>query len=125
MVGYVGSTSKETKMTLTPPYDDEAGRLVQSVQKIIEAVKTHGSGTMLVMTVLSELMTWAGEAPNFSALPTEEKKKFLVEVFDQAIGSEDHALVTQLGFLSGEALEQVSDAMKGVFLAYMESKGLV
>lgn len=109
----------------TAPYDDEAAKLVKSIKTIFTTIKQNGMGTTAIMTVLGELMMWAGEATSFQALPTEEKKRFFVEVFDQAIGDEEHAIVNQLGFLQGASLEQVTDALKGVFLAYMENKGLV
>jgi len=111
-------------MSFDAPYNDEAAKLVKSLQNIIAAVKEHGSGTTLVMTVLAELMTWAGEVTHFQNLPADEKKKFFAEVFDEAIGTEDHALLKQIGFLSGDVLEQASDAMKGIFVAFLEHKGI-
>lgn len=97
----------------------QAAAIVSAVKAIIDSVRTQGLGTMTIMTILRELMAMT-EIVNFlRELEEDERNIFLSEVFDQAIGTEPHALVTQMGPLGGEGLEKFSDGLKELFIAFI------
>jgi len=102
-----------------PVYKEEAAKLTASAQAIKKAAETYGvKSTMFTMAVLGELMKTTQVAGKFLELPTSERDEFLAEVWDESIGTEPNALVNQVGFLSGDALEAVSDGLKAGALGY-------
>jgi len=101
-----------------PEYKDEATAIVNAVNNIRDAIMTNGMGTQTVMLILGELMGLATVVNSFNTLPKDQRDEFFAEVWDAAIGNEPAALVNQVGFISGDALEAVSDGLKGAVLAY-------
>jgi len=101
-------------------YEQQAATMVTSVKSIFDSVRTTGLGTMTIMTVLRELMAMTELVSFIRELSTDDRELFLTEVFDQAIGTEQHALITQLGPIGGEGLEKFSDGLKEVFIAFID-----
>ena len=103
-------------------YDQEAAKLIASLKAIVEAVKKHGAGTATVMAILVELMNATTLVNFLKDLPADQRDEFAAALWDQSIGTEENALVNKVGFLQGEALEQVSDGLKAAFVAYQNAK---
>jgi hypothetical protein len=106
-------------------YEAEAAQLAQSAKRIKDIIEEQGWGTMTVTTILGELLNAAQIASFFKDLPSDQRDEFFAQIFDEAIGSEPHALVNQVGFLEGEALEAVSDGIKAGALAYFNREIVV
>ena len=98
-------------------YTEQATALVTAAGEIIEVVK-RGMNIGTAMELLSKLMSLAPIISFLQELPEDQRDEFFAEVFDQAVGSEEHALLQELAFLDSAALEQVADGMKAGVIAY-------
>jgi hypothetical protein len=103
-------------------YEVAAAALLGAIQNIRDAVLANGWQTQTIMTVLGEMLAVSPVVQAYIELPASERDEFLAEIFDAAIGNESTALVNQVGPLQGQALEDVSDALKGAFLAYVNRR---
>ena len=101
-----------------PEYKAEATAIVVAVDKIVETIKVNGMGTVSVMKILGELMNLSLVVNNFNTLPADQRDEFFAEVWDAAIGNEPTALIGQVGFFTGDALEAMSDGLKVGALSY-------
>lgn len=116
-------------LSRNPAISSEASSIANALAVIVKEIRDKGFGTASLMAVVGEIGKLALTAfPAFQALAKEEKVVVLGEVFDNLIGSEDTALIHQLGFIKGEAFEGVSDALKvaaaSYFLEQLENAGI-
>jgi hypothetical protein len=100
-------------------YSVHAEKIVEAAQAIKSAIEEHGFGTAAIMIILSRLMAMTEVANFIMNLPEDQRDEFFGEVWDEAIGTEPNALVNKVGIFEGETLEQISDAIKVAFVAYM------
>lgn len=105
-------------MVDTSEYRDEADKIVGSANKIMTTIRENGFGTTTTMVVLSELMSLTQVSVTFMNLPENQRDEFFAEVWDAAIGNEPTAIIKQVGFFSGDALEVMSDGIKAGALGY-------
>lgn len=103
-------------------YPALAAQFVTAIGNIKEKIAEHGFGTVTIMTMLSEFMKITTVGNEFMELSAEERKKFIAELWDQAIGTEPHALVNQVSVFKGETLETISDAMKLAAVTFIDSQ---
>jgi hypothetical protein len=114
--------SYEEILAANPGIEAEADKMEHSVKAIVDSIRVNGVGTLSLMTVVGELGKMLGAAGMFQSLPEDQRAVFLGEIFDEATGVEEHALVTQIGFLGPESVEKVADALKEVAASYFIGK---
>lgn len=98
-------------------YEEKATQLVTAAGEIIAIVK-RGMNMGTAMALLGKMMSLGPVLTFIQELPASERDEFFAEVFDQSMGSEEHALLKELAFLDSEALETVTDGMKAGVIAY-------
>jgi hypothetical protein len=102
-----------------PEYKAQADKLLESVRAVKKAAETYGvKSTGFTLALLAEMMKVSTVVGSFASLPKDQRDEFFAEVWDAAIGVEPNALVNQLGFLSPESTESISDAIKEAVISY-------
>jgi len=102
-------------------YTEKAVQFVKTLKGIVDKVQA-GGGFSMVFGLAQELWQASTLFEFVKGLDAPGRAQFFGEVFDQCIGTEEGALITEIGFLSGQPLEIVSDGVKAGFVAFMEEK---
>ena len=107
-----------------PIYTEQAAKLVAVIKNVIKEAQNN-DGLTMIFGLIGALMPAASVFQYIAALPKSERDEFFGEVFDQAIGTEPGALVTSFGIFETELLEETTDVIKEVFIAYMNKQVVV
>lgn len=99
-------------------YKPQAIVVVEVLGEIKDAV-WDGVGIQDILPVFTALQKLFPIVGFVNELPKAEYDDFIAECIDQAVGTEDHALVDDLGGLSAEQVEQISDGMKSIILVFL------
>lgn len=100
-------------------YEADAQKIIGAIAAIKKAAEDYNvKSTMFTMVAMGEAIKLLQETAVFTNLPKDQRDEFLASCWDQAIGTEQGALVHAVGFLSPEATEQVSDALATAALGY-------
>lgn len=92
----------------------EVDEVVAAISKVITKFKDGGVNYQTLIGAMPGFLELLDTGQYFNALNKQEKADFFGEVFDALTGTDEYAVVTNIGPVSPPTVEKFLDASKGM-----------